>query len=225
MWMTHFFLTFNAMWLACSSSLQMTHPFINPFSYHLYGSTWIAKCIKSPLSLTLLLRPDASLAHFGTAAIKRWQETWMVLQSTKARMSVCWQRHYSVGWSIVFVSCSFVCLFFSLKCVNVSTPQCLITVRDVWNLSGFMTAWRSKGVSVMFDHFVLQLTVKKWVTWAFPSQFTYFLCNVTRKCQNTTFKTPSGKNSQSLNKEMMLQQSRETGTETSSHFKFLVWCK
>lgn len=134
------FLTFNAMWLACSSSLQMTHPFINPFSYHLYGSTWIAKCIKSPLSLTLLLRPDASLAHFGTAAIKRWQETWMVLQFTKARMSVCWQRHYSVGWSIVFVSCSFVCLFFNLKCVNVSTPQCLITVRDVWNLSGFMTA-------------------------------------------------------------------------------------
>lgn len=53
----------------------------------------------------------------------------MVLQSTKARMSVCLQRHYSVGWHIVFVSCSFVCLFFSLKCVNVSTPQCLITIR------------------------------------------------------------------------------------------------
>lgn len=46
---------------------RVTHPFINPLSSHdLYGSTWIAKCIKS-LSLTLLLHPDAFLARVGTA--------------------------------------------------------------------------------------------------------------------------------------------------------------
>lgn len=57
----------------------------------------MAKCIKSPPSLKFLLHPDASVVHFGTAAIKLWQEAQMDLQSMKAYYS-------GVGGGRVFVS-------------------------------------------------------------------------------------------------------------------------
>lgn len=114
----------------------MTHPFINLFSYDLYGSTWVAKCIKTPLSLAGRLWH--SLAQQRSNYDKRRE--WFCSAPKKACLSLCWQRHYSVGWSIVFVSCASVCLFFCFRASSVSTNDgfrhrlCLITLwaRCLW---------------------------------------------------------------------------------------------